>query len=106
MRTAKTILTAAALAAFLAFATAALADKVDYSSLLPDQIEAAIRLERASYKEAMDKLHALENSAVDKNSPEYKAKFDALVREAEEHRVNQDVMREALREQQRAYRGK
>lgn len=106
MRTAKTMLIAAAFAASLALSTAAFADKVDYSSMLPDQIEAAIRMERASYHDAMNRLHALENSGMDKNSPEYKAKFEALVREAEEHRVNQDVMREALHEQQRNYKGK
>ncbi|WP_243313903.1 hypothetical protein [Fundidesulfovibrio agrisoli] len=106
MRTAKTLLIAAAVAASLALSTAAFADKVDYSSMLPDQIEAAIRMERASYNDAMSRLHALENSGMDKNSPEYKAKFDALVREAEEHRVNQDVMREALHEQLRNYKGK
>ncbi|WP_243438906.1 hypothetical protein [Fundidesulfovibrio soli] len=106
MRTAKTLLIAAAIAASLALSTAAFADTVDYSSMLPDQIEAAMRMERASYRDAMNRLHALENSGMDKSSPEYKAKFDTLVREAEEHRVNQDVMREALRQQQRSYKGK
>jgi hypothetical protein len=106
MRIAHKILTLAALVGLLAFSTAAFADKLDFSYLLPEQIEQAIKMERTAYKETMAKLNALENSGKDKNSPAYKAEFDELVRAAEEHRVNQDMMREALKDQKRNYQGK
>jgi len=42
---------------------------------------------------------------MDKKSPEYKARFDELIRAAEDAKVNLDSMREALVEQQKAYGG-
>ena len=87
-----------ALAALLvAFASGvALADKQAYTTMTPEQIEKAIRAERQVYREAMEKVRALENSPADKKSPEYKASFDELIREAEDAKVNLDSMREAL----------
>lgn len=106
MRIAHRILMLAALAGMLAFSSVAFADKLDFSYLLPSQLEEAIRMERSSYNESLAKLRGLENSGQDKNSPAYKASFNELVKAAEEHRINLDLMREALHEQKRAYQGK
>ncbi|MFP5223074.1 MAG: hypothetical protein ACLGSA_12355 [Acidobacteriota bacterium] len=81
----------------------ALADKYEYTTMTPEQIEKAIRAERQVYREALAQVRALENGSMDKKSPEYKARFDELIRSAEEAKVNLDFMREALNEQRKAY---
>ncbi|WP_156920748.1 hypothetical protein [Fundidesulfovibrio putealis] len=83
----------------------ALADKQAYTTMTPEQIEKAIREERQVYRAALDQVRVLENGPMDKKSPEYKARFDELIRAAEDAKVNLDSMREALVEQQKAYGG-
>lgn len=83
----------------------ALADKQAYTTMTPEQIEKAIREERQVYRAALDQVRALENGPMDKKSPEYKARFDELIRAAEDAKVNLDSMREALDIQQKAYGG-
>lgn len=84
---------------------AALADKQAYTTMTPEQIEKAIRAERQAYREAMNQLRELENSGMDKKSPEYKARFDDLITKAEQMKVDLDWMREALTEQEKAFGG-
>lgn len=83
----------------------ALADKQAYTTMTPEQIEKAIREERQVYRAALDQVRALENGPMDKKSSEYKARFDELIKAAEDAKVNLDSMREALVEQQKAYGG-
>ncbi|GFK93525.1 hypothetical protein NNJEOMEG_01359 [Fundidesulfovibrio magnetotacticus] len=99
----KAYLLAATLAAILLSSAPALADKHEYTTMPPEQIEKIIRLERQAYASVMKKLRELENGPMDKASSEYKAKHEALLNEAVERKVELDSMREALAEQQRAY---
>lgn len=83
----------------------ALADKYDYTSMVPEQIEKELRAERKAYRATMDEIHALENGPMDKASAEYKAKLAELLKKAVEQKVNLDVMSEALTAQEKAYGG-
>lgn len=84
----------------------ALADKQEYSSMTPEQVENALRAERQAYKSVMKKIRELENSPVDKNSPEYKAKLEMLLNEAVERKVAIGAIGDALDDQEHAYGNK
>jgi len=81
----------------------ALADKYEYTAMPPEQIEKALRLENQAYRNIMRQIRQLENSDMDKASPQYKAKLESLLNEAVERKVTIDSMNEALVEQQKAY---
>jgi len=84
---------------------AALADRYEYSTMLPEQIEKEIRSERKAYRATMDELHSLENGPMDKNSAQYKAAHEELLKRAVDQKVRLDEMGEALASQGQAYGG-
>lgn len=104
MRTFIRLIGAAALLSTLCLASPAMADKQEFSTLPPEQIEKVLRQEYRLYRQIMNEIRELENGPLDKQSAQYKEKLNDLIRKAEEHKVNLDSMREALAEQERAYK--
>lgn len=99
------VLAATAFVLLSLWTTNAMADKYEFSAMLPEQIEKEIRTERKAYQKTMDDIRQLENGPADKSSAEYKQQLKELLAKAVEQKVNLDVMLEALAEQQKAYGG-
>lgn len=105
MRTTASKLAVLSLLLALCAPGAALADRYEYSAMLPEQIEKEIRAERKAYRATMEELHSLENGPMDKNSAQYKAAHEELLKRAVDHKVRLDEMREAVNAQEQVYGG-
>jgi len=92
---------ALALAAILCTAGTALAGKQDYASMTTAQLQEAARVERQAYKSVRKQIRRLVNGTANKNTPEYKANYEKLTREAEDRKVTLDSLKETLAERKK-----
>lgn len=82
------------------------ADKQDYAAMTTPQLQEALRVEKQAYKSVRREVRRLVNGKMDKKSPEYKARFDSLTKEAENRKVTLDSVKEVLAERKKAGAGK